>query len=636
MEEVEENEEKKQGYRGSSYQIPCSRGGLNASINKVFIPPESMVMGSKNLNLKGARQKRGGTSKVNSTTIGASLRLMGIFDFLKPAGSQFIVFATNDGKIWKSATLTIKVGLSTNKYVNMEQFGSTLFICNNADVPQTWDGTGNAAAMTKIPSDWAGTNYPSQFIRHGKGVSERLWAIGCLSTPYRVYASKNGDGTDFTETDVAAMGTITMSGIATAEETFVIGTQTYTWKETRAGTGEVTIGATAAEAVANIVTAVTADSAVVTAEDGAGDTVVVTAATAGADGNSIKFTEASTNMSMDGQGCLGGTTKGVDGVLVTLNIDTGDGYGIVGAVEFQDNLFCFGRGKTYIIDDRDTNTINWGYDPAPFEGGVAHHRLIVKTPNDLICMAEDGEIYSVTAAMEYGDYKKASLTRDTYLHDWIKSNLRLSYINIFHAIYDPILRAIYFFVVRTGQTTVDTALVYFVDRPPSEAWMIHDNLNFASGFNASCSGLIRVGAGDYQIYTGDWSGFIWKLEQSAKNDDGNPYWSGFKTPPLDYGDGRTDKRHDRGWLLIEPQGTETLHIDWWVDGESQISQGIIADGARRRSFPLGARGNDIELQVYNNTVNEDFVISQIYLDFKVLGAKVAGKVVSPSKQMGVG
>ena len=79
-----------------------------------------------------------------------------------------------------------------------------------------------------------------------------------------------------------------------------------------------------------------------------------------------------------------------------------------------------------------------------------------------------------------------------------------------------------------------------------------------------------------------------------------------------------------------------MHIDWWVDGESQISQGIIADGARRRSFPLGARGNDIELQVYNNTANEDFVISQIYLDFKVLGAKVTGEIVSPSEQMGVG
>ena len=115
--------------------------------------------------------------------------------------------------------------------------------------------------------------------------------------------------------DVAAQGTITMSDVANADETFVIDTQTFTWKSSRTGTGEVTIGASAAEAVTNIVTAVTADLATVTAVDGAGDTVVVTAAIAGAVGNSIVFTEASTNMTVDGSGTLGATTAGADGTL---------------------------------------------------------------------------------------------------------------------------------------------------------------------------------------------------------------------------------------------------------------------------------------------------------------------------------
>ena len=115
--------------------------------------------------------------------------------------------------------------------------------------------------------------------------------------------------------DVAAQGTITMSGVATADETFVIDTQTFTWKSSRTGTGEVTIGASAAEAVTNIVAAVTADLATVTAVDGAGDTVVITAATAGSAGNSIVFTEASTNTAVDGTGTLGGTIAGADGTL---------------------------------------------------------------------------------------------------------------------------------------------------------------------------------------------------------------------------------------------------------------------------------------------------------------------------------
>ena len=109
---------------------------------------------------------------------------------------------------------------------------------------------------------------------------------------------------------VAAVGTITMAGVATAEETFVIDTQTFTWKAARSVAGEVTIGADAPAAVTNIVTAVTADLATVTAADGAGDTVVVTAVAKGITGNDIVFTEASTNMAMDAT-TLGTTTAGL-------------------------------------------------------------------------------------------------------------------------------------------------------------------------------------------------------------------------------------------------------------------------------------------------------------------------------------
>jgi len=116
--------------------------------------------------------------------------------------------------------------------------------------------------------------------------------------------------------NIAAQGTITMAGIAVANETFVIDTQTFTWKAARGIAGEVTIGANAAEAVTNIVTAVTADLATVTAVDGAGDTVVITAVTAkGTAGNGVVLTEASTNMTVNGSGTLGATTAGVDAVI---------------------------------------------------------------------------------------------------------------------------------------------------------------------------------------------------------------------------------------------------------------------------------------------------------------------------------
>lgn len=114
---------------------------------------------------------------------------------------------------------------------------------------------------------------------------------------------------------ITAVGTITMSGIAIEDETFIVDSQTFTWKVTRTQKGEVTIGINAPEAVTNIVTAVTADLSTVIAVDGIGDTVVIMSVHAGIIGNSIIFSEASTNMAMNGSGFLGGTTAGVDVVL---------------------------------------------------------------------------------------------------------------------------------------------------------------------------------------------------------------------------------------------------------------------------------------------------------------------------------
>jgi hypothetical protein len=158
-----------------------------------------------------------------------------------------------------------------------------------------------------------------------------------------------------------------------------------------------------------------------------------------------------------------------DANVTTIKINTGDGYGIVGAVEFGDRLICFSRSRPYIIDDIDPTTSGWGYEAAQWDGGVANFRLICRTPNDIVCMQDDGEIYSVLAAEKYGDYQTASLTRKSYMHKWISENVNLQYVNMFHSIYDPSLRAIKIFVVRQGQTTVDTALVYFIDRPPDQA-----------------------------------------------------------------------------------------------------------------------------------------------------------------------
>ena len=627
-------------YNGETYAVPLEKGGFNHNKNIDTISPVDHVHPTRNIWLnEGGIRKRGGTTPIDTGTMDDA-EVVGVFDYTLASSTQFIVRATNNGKLWKDEDTTIKTGLTADKKVHMMQWGDELFFNNGANAPTVWDG---AAAET----------------------------------------------VDLTA-GVKAQGTITMAGIAVADETFVIDSQTFTWKAARGTTGEVTIGASASEAVTNIVTAITADLTTVTAVDGTGDTVVVTAASYGTAGNSIVFTEASTNMSVDGSGTMGTTTAGVDDQMpsdwtgsnypkqmiahgrgnslrnwamgcpstpktiyvtadgtpkdfsdanvLTFHIETGDGFGVVGGIDFGNRLILFSRTKSFVINDDDTNTDNWGYTESQWEGGAAHHRLIVRTPNDIVCMMENGEIYSVTAAENYGDYRAASLTRPSFMHEWIKTYIDLSYIDDFHAIYDPILRAVKIFMVRIGETEVDTCLTYFIDRPPDKAWVILGNENFESGYSALCAAVVRQSVGVWKIYTGSYNGQIWKLGEVNRNDNSEAYVARIKTPDMSFDNVRETKRYDNLRVVSVSEGSCSATMTWWVDGTLIDSENLdFAEGGGllgsfvlgtdalggpnvlEVSTKLGLLGKRIQVEAKSSTANEDFFLSQFLVDFKPLG-----------------
>jgi len=202
------------------------------------------------------------------------------------------------------------------------------------------------------------------------------------------------------------------------------------------------------------------------------------------------------------------------------------------------------------------------------------------------------------------------------------------------------LRAIKFFVVTKGQTECNTALVYFIDRPPTEAWMIHDNTAYASGYSACSSALVNQTVGEYEMWTGDYNGFVWKLEQSTLSDAGNAYMGRFKTAPLNFGDARSFKHYHALRLVLQPQGNYDLNVNWWVDDVQQASGAITqaASGVALNTFlldtdllagttlqdssmQLGRIGKRIQFQIYDNVATQDFFISQLLVDFKPLGGR---------------
>lgn len=524
------------GYKGQTFQIPCSRGGLNHNQNIDEIPPEAMVHPSRNLNLhRGGREPRGGTSLVNASAYSGTPRMMGLFDYTLINGNQFIMAAGGDGTLYKDDTTDIAdTTLGTNKITSMVAYNNLLYVSNGHDNLRTWNGTdANTTSITNDPTDWSGGSMPTQLIIHGSGNSVRMWALGCANNPNTLYVTPSAGG-------AAAVGDFDFS----------------------------------------------------------------------------------------------------NGNIVLFHIDTVDGHGLKGAVVFGDRLIVFGHHQSYVIDDTDTNIANWGYKESQWWGGAASHRLIVRVPNDIVCMDEDGTIYSVSAAESYGDYKRASLTRPARVDEWIKEFIDLSKIDQFHATYNPVLRAIDFFMVYSGQTEVTMALRYFTDRGPEEGWLPQDNQDANSGYSASTSALVRAGTGDFQVYTGDYSGNIWKLEQANKNDNSNAYYAGFKTANLAYDDPRRTKKYAKGRVVMQPKGSFDLQVKTWIDGVVLDTETVSMSGTGGLmdsftlgtsllggneiiddSFAIGNVGKRIQQEFFNSSVNESFFVSKILTDHKILGSR---------------
>lgn len=504
--------------------------GYNANPNVDNIPPNSMVSPSRNVNIhEGGIGKRGGTAHVDAAAMTDAPRIMGIFDYTLNSGTQYIIRATADGKLYRDDTNTIKTGLGTSKFSSFTVMNNKLYAANGYNIIQVWDGS-SIIDLAAPSADWSSTNHPSQILVHGNSNSERMWALGVASKLNFLYYSVDNDGAS----------NANFSG---------------------AGSGQ-------------------------------------------------------------------------------LYIETGDGSGLVGMVEYQDRLFAFSKKKSFRVVDDDATPTNWAYVEAGWSGGAAHNRLIIVTPNDIVAMTEDGEVYSVTAAQTYGDYKSASLSRPAFIHKYIKDNVDLAYINDFHMIYDPVLRVINIYVVKKGSTEVNTALCYFIDRSPDKAWAIKDNQTYASGWNASTSALIRASAGTYKIYTGDYDGYLWELETANKNDNSNGYYAGIKIPYQSFGNHRLTKRYDYLRAVVKPIGAYSLTVSVSIDGSQSMtgSMSMAGTGSTLGTFVLGTdvlggldlidtelkigdRGRRINVELYNSNADQDFFISQIMFDFKPLGVR---------------
>ncbi len=332
-------------------------------------------------------------------------------------------------------------------------------------------------------------------------------------------------------------------------------------------------------------------------------------------------------------------TKFGSGTAGQLPIDSIGG--LVGAADLGGQLFAFSRTQTFLIQDTDSDIGNWGYNNAIWEGGVASWRLIGRANNNLYMMAEDGLIYNLIGVLTTGGYNAIPLNRPAFVDKFIRDNVNLGNIQNFHVAYDRKLRALKWFMQQGGNGN-NIAITYFIDKQPQSAWIVHNNQNYSSGYNATASWEVRVTPGTYQVWTMDGTGNVWGLEQTSRDDNGNPYQVVINTKPQDLDIPRNNKSWHALALRGDASGTANFTMYITVEGQAYQSQtftmggsGAMFDSAifNTSTFAtdlittapvlLGFYGRDLQIQLVENEIGVDFFLAEILYMVKPLGIKVA-------------
>lgn len=325
------------------------------------------------------------------------------------------------------------------------------------------------------------------------------------------------------------------------------------------------------------------------------------------------------------------------GTSGTIVVDIRDGVGIVDCISIDENLLIRSRNQDYWLDDSDTTPSNWGYFKTGWQGGVHSEQLSVHIYNDVYTMSTDGEIYTISRAEQIRNYRRASIARPFFIHHYISDNIDLTKIDQFHMSFDPRIQAIKIWVVRTGQTECDTALVYYVNEqrwaPPHDA---QENSN-DSGYHAAVSFSVSV-SDEEMLYTGDYNGFVWKLEETTKSDNGNGYKSNIVTGWLVFDLIGQEKRIVYATLHHISRGPYDIDIKIYVDSFQQasssatlISTGAVlgaftlgtdilsAIGMTKQEFEIGHVGERFKFEFSNDGAGEDYFFSQILFPIVTLG-----------------
>lgn len=259
----------------------------------------------------------------------------------------------------------------------------------------------------------------------------------------------------------------------------------------------------------------------------------------------------------------------------SIDIDPNDGDMITGIVSHKDNLWVFkGPNKGSIHRISGSSSSDWAKTQFITGLPVPWINSLFKFGDDLGFTTTNGSVHSLKATDAYGDFNQAWLSYP--ISKYLQENLNNSRARFFVTATDPNRGYVWIGVTPSGQTTNTRYLImdyrFMSQSEPYPRWSWWDNRAFAS------IALVR----DVQrprLFAGGYDGFVYKLDQTTRSDNGSAINMQAQTPSLTYGEEWLLKNLAGAGVSLNALNNNIVTFTWLLDGvtsqSATVSQGAV-------------------------------------------------------------
>ena len=327
----------------------------------------------------------------------------------------------------------------------------------------------------------------------------------------------------------------------------------------------------------------------------------------------------------------------------SLSIFPGKGERLCGAVSFKGLLvvFKYPRG-IYFVTTTDPSPAAWRVDTLTTAVGSVNQHCIVPIDNDTLYMDAVGNFHLLSATNAFGGVQTSNISQIADIADYMRSNLDTAEIKRSTGIwYGEKQQAIFALPI------VDTIIE--PNGPDNRLKMTIDFSNPQIGIRflpsrrdtAVSLWRRRNSDGTFKPAHGDNEGFVWLMDQEARNKGGAAYTASFETANMDLSFvnpilATKDKSGDFLEIAFENQGDWELAVTIYWDGvpSPTLLYRMGGNGSGLGSFTLDTdvlgsdgvssirkrivgSGRRIKIKCENTGVDENIALSDFYLSFRV-------------------